>query len=93
LFRPPTPERVTEFFEFLRVRIATGIQASVVEPGGGGDRLEEDRLLGWSRQTVRSFASTTPLAVPGSLHESGVNLVSTRLLRQVGRFTKGHHHE
>jgi hypothetical protein len=54
LFRPPTPERVTEFFEFLRVRIATGIQASVVEPGGGGDRLEEDRLLGWSRQTVRS---------------------------------------
>jgi integrase/recombinase XerD len=25
LFRPPTPERVTEFFEFLRVRIATEI--------------------------------------------------------------------
>ena len=64
----------------------------VVEPGGGGKPAKKDRLLGWSRQTVQSRQHDTA----GSarfVEESGVNLVSKRLMRQLGQITKGHHHE
>jgi hypothetical protein len=64
----------------------------VVEPGGGGKPAKKDRLLGGPVRRC-SLASTTPLAVPGSKQESGVNLVFKRLMRQLGQITKGHHHE
>ena len=53
-------------------------------------RRRRTGCLGWSRQTVLSRQRA--LAVPGSLQESGVNLVSKRLMPGA-QIMKGHHHE
>ena len=55
-----------------------------------GCRSMRKRTGCWGGPVRRcGLASTTPLAMPGSLQESGVNLVSKRLMRQLGQITKG----